>query len=195
MWFSAILTLTGGKAVAAMAVTGVEGIMEMLGLDFPDDFGFFEYFADLAESREDITFEALHEFFSLVLSKDLAELTKGYFDELLESIPEDQTEFYTLMEAVGMNMAGLAEKLACGDSSFDRDRGLMYYTEEFLKFRLWYLFDSKAVCRDTSDGTDAEMPVAEALVAHRLEKLGERAYSYDFSNCMDYPLEEYIFPV
>ncbi|MDR0424026.1 MAG: hypothetical protein LBH39_00970 [Clostridiales Family XIII bacterium] len=239
---------------------GVEGILGILGIESPDDFGFFEYFADLAESRDDIPFEALHKFFSLVDHRALADLTGGYFEELLDCIPGDQIEFYTLMEAVGMNLCGLAERLAGGDgdtdghdddcdcghghgsagshdsgvhehgsldghrhvgadshghghagghdggghghggagsngAGFDKERGLLYYTEEFFKFRLWYLFDSKAVCRDTSDGTETEMPVAEAIVAHRLEKLGGRAYSYDFSGCMDYPLEEYIFPV
>ncbi|MDR1135127.1 MAG: hypothetical protein LBL49_02965 [Clostridiales Family XIII bacterium] len=166
----------------------IDGLLELLDIESPEDFAFFEYFAELTESREDIPFETLYQFFSRVEPDVLDELTRGYFEELLDNIPEDQIEFYTLMDAVGINLAGLAQNLNQG-------LNLTYYTEEFFKFRIWYLFDSKTVCRDNSDGTETQTSVADAIVMYRLEKLGERAYSYDFSACTDYPLEEYAVPV
>ena len=36
------------------------------------------------------------------------------------------------------------------------------------------------------------LPLRDALTLLRLEKLGEEEYSYDFSECLDYELEDYI---
>ena len=48
-------------------------------------------------------------------------------------------------------------------------------------------------CYDPSDGLTSDIPIIEALVLNRLERLGEKNYVYDFTDCLDYPLEEYAF--
>ena len=48
------------------------------------------------------------------------------------------------------------------------------------------------LCTSYSGEEDGRVPLRDALVLARAEKLMGGDYDYDFSLCLDYPLEEYI---
>ncbi|MDR2087907.1 MAG: hypothetical protein LBP73_00950 [Clostridiales Family XIII bacterium] len=158
----------------------VDGLFALLEIESPEEFCFFEYYAELVESETDIPFEALRALFSAVDQRVLAELTEGYFEETLSGVPDDQTEFYTLLDSIGRNMTHLARRA--------ENRGLDVFTEEFLRFRRWYTTDRAVRCENRDSRAQSETSVCEALTLSRLERLGEPDYFFDFGDCMEYPL-------
>jgi hypothetical protein len=165
----------------------IDELLRLLGIESVEDFSFFEYYAELVESEREIPFETLRAFFSAVDRDILAELTEGYFEETLEGVPNDQTEFYTLLDSIGRNMTRLARRAA--------NRGLDIFTEEFLRFRQWYIFDCAVRCENKDDRTQSDVSVCEALTLSRLERLGGADYFFDFGDCADYPLEASVYPI
>jgi hypothetical protein len=163
----------------------IEELLRLLEIDACEDFAFFEYYAELVESERDIPFETLHTLFSAVDRHILAELTEGYFEETLAGVPDDQTEFYTLLDAIGRNLTQLAKNAT--------ERGVDIFTEEFLRFKQWYIFISAVRCENKDSGAKQVVAVCEALTLSRLEKLGEPDYFFDFNDCLDYPLSAYVY--
>ncbi|MDR2295264.1 MAG: hypothetical protein LBD95_00560 [Clostridiales Family XIII bacterium] len=164
----------------------LEALLRLLEIESVEEFNFFEYYAELVESEKEIPFETLHAFFAGVERSVLAELTEGYFEETLEGVPSDQTEFYTLLDSIGRNMTRLARRAS--------DRGLDLFTEEFLRFRQWYVFDRAVRCEEKDSGTRSDAGVCEALTLSRIERLGGADYFFDFDDCMDYPLDASVYP-
>jgi hypothetical protein len=163
----------------------LEDLLRLLEIDACEDFAFFEYYAALVENDEDIPFDALRALFAAVDRSVLADLTEGYFEETLGSVPDDQTEFYTLLDAIGRNLAQLAKNAA--------ERGVDIFTEEFLRFRQWYVADGAVHCANKATGAPCDAPVRDALTLSRLEKLGDPDYFFDFNDCLDYPLSAYVY--
>jgi hypothetical protein len=166
---------------------GIDELLRLLGIENAEEFCFFEYYAELVESEREIGFESLRELFLAVDKKTLAELTEGYFEETLSGVPDDQTEFYVLLDSIGRNMTRLARRAA--------GRGLDIFTEEFLRFRQWYIFDRAVLCENRDSRERSETGVCEALTLSRLERLGGDDYFFDFSGCADYPLEVSVYPI
>jgi hypothetical protein len=173
-------------AVGKEAGMNIDELLRLLEIDGCEEFTFFEYYAELVENESEIPFETLRELL-LHTDKDiLVELTEGYFEETLSAVPDDQTEFYALLDAIGRNMAHLS-KLVGGD------RGLDIYTEELLRFKQWYAAESVVHCDNKGSREMSDVTVCEALTLSRLEKLGESEYFFDFGDCMDYPIEAYSY--
>jgi len=160
-------------------------LMELLEIESPSEFVYFEQFAELIESDADIPLETFTELFSEIESGILSELTESYFEDLLKFVPDDETELYTLLETIGTTMSSLA-------AGVDQEDAEHVYAEEFFKFRNWYLYDGRVLCEDRTANTEVEYSVMEALTNYRLQSLGDGDYSYDFSEALDYPLDEYI---
>ncbi|MDR1245877.1 MAG: hypothetical protein LBK57_02475 [Clostridiales Family XIII bacterium] len=165
----------------------IDGLLRLLSIETCENFTFFEYYAELVETESDIPFETLYEFFSRTDRNTLAELTEGYFEETLSGVPDDQTEFYALFDAIGGNMAWLSK------TAEEEERGLNMYTEEFLRFRQWYTQEGEVHCENKESREMSEATICEALALSRLEKLGEPDYFFDFSDCMDYELVHRYF--
>jgi hypothetical protein len=166
----------------------LDELLRLLDIESPGEFTFFEYYAELVENEREIPFDTLHAFFSDVDGKTVAELTEGYFEETIQGVPGDQTEFYALFDAIGSNMARLAKRANAG-------RGLDIFTEEFLRFKQWYIHDRRVRCENKDSRELSDASVFEALTLSRLEKLGESDYFFDFDDCMDYPLDASVYPL
>lgn len=165
----------------------IEEVLELLEIDSPDEFEYFEHFAELMECDEEISFNAFHEVISQVDSNTLTELLDSYFEDILKGIPDEATDFYTLMSTIKQSLLGLAA------SGFGQGRSA--FAEELFRFRNWYTFESLVHCEKEKDGAASDLPVLEALALCRMEQLGEEAFRYDFSDSMDYPLEEYSMTI
>lgn len=160
-------------------------LFEIADIESAEDFRYFDNFAALMESEEYIPNEVLYELFSEVDNDVLSELTDNYFEDIMEGVPEEEAELFTLLDNIRRAMMGYAENT-------DDERSLVLFTDEIAKFRNWYNFDTDVSCRNKKDGSVRTVPVKEALVLYRIEKLKSDEYLYDFEQCLDYPLDEYV---
>ena len=162
----------------------IEELLNFLELDSPEEFEYFEHLADLLELEREVSPEACYALFSGVSERTLTELIASYFEEIMENLPDDTVDIYTLLTTIRQNLLGLAR-------SVENPDGLRLFADEFQKFRSWYSLDSHVRCKRMSDGSLSDVTVCEALALCRLEKLNEDEYDYDFSDCLDYELDEY----
>ena len=162
-----------------------EELLKVLEIDAPAEFVYFEQYAEMAERREEISVDAIA---ALVNETDpgvLTELTESYFEDLLKFVPDDESELYTLIQTVSITLRSLAKGI-------DDPENAHLYAEEFTKFRNWFLFDGRVRRDDLIEGGEIEMTLMDALTAIRLQNLDGGDYRYDFSEALDYPLDEYI---
>lgn len=165
-----------------------EELYELLDIETPADFQYFENLAAFLESDEEFNFCDVAGLFAEADKDMIALLTDNYFEEVTDFIPESQTEIFTIFENVRRAIVGMCRN--CED-----DENLTAkLAEELERFRCWYSKDSKAYCTDLSTMEESRMPLRDALVASRIEGIegNTNKYQYDFSECMDYPLDEYI---
>lgn len=159
-------------------------LMELLEIDSLDEFVDFEHFATLVECDEEIPYESFFKIFADVDSETLVEITDTYFEDILQGMPDDGIEVYTLMDTVRQALIGLAK------NSTTRDERIPY-VDELYKFRNWYIFDSIVHLRRLKDNAKRDATVSEAMSLYRLEKLNDEQYRYDFSDSLDYEIDEY----
>lgn len=160
-------------------------LMEMLEIDEPSEFEYFENLADLIESEETIPEETLFQLFSQTDPKVVADLIHNYFEDMLEAMPEYSTEMFTLLENIKRSLIGLLQ-------TSDDESLLLHFVEELYRFKVWYCAESEVTCKSLSDGEEKVLPLRDALVLSRLEKMEEDEYQYDFEECLKYEIDEYI---
>ncbi|MDR0885752.1 MAG: hypothetical protein LBN22_05270 [Clostridiales Family XIII bacterium] len=165
-----------------------EELLELLDIEDASEFTYFENFADLVETEEEIFEEELETLLEEVDSTAFSELVHNYFEDLLNIVPDDHTEFYTLLSNIGTALAGIAVTMQEEETTDS-------WAEEFLKFKSWYLNDSEVYVTNSADGTEETVTISEALIRSRLEHLSDDKYEYDFSEALDYELDEYVMPI
>jgi len=162
-----------------------ELLYQLLDIEEPGDFQYFENLAALLECDEYIEYDELYILFKEVDKDILAQLIHDYFEELSDFIPEDAAELFILMDKIKLSLMGMAR-------NSEEENILSGLTEELNRFRLWYSLDSSVICRTIDGGREEEHCLRDALAVARLEKLEGDKYTYDFSACTDYPLDDYI---
>lgn len=160
-------------------------LLEHLGLEDPSEFEYFENFADLVESHETILVGALYELLKGISEEVMPEVIEGYFNEALEACPDTEIEIYTLLELIKRALLGLANRL-------EDDKDLGFFADEILRFKEWFANDSVVFTKDKKTKDSNQVSVMEALVVSRLEKIEGTEYDYDFSQALDYSLDENI---
>lgn len=160
-------------------------LFEIVDIESAEDFKYFDNFAALMESDDYIPAEVMYELFVEVDTDVLSELTDNYFEDIMEGVPEEEAELFTLLDNIKRVLKGYAENT-------DDERSIVLFTDEVSRFRNWYNFDTDVECQSRKDGSTRTVPVREALVLYRIEKLRADEYMYDFSECLDYPLDEYV---
>ncbi len=159
-------------------------LLDLLEIDSPDEFGDFEQFATLIEADHEIPYECIFKILSTLESFTLVELTDMYFEDILQSIPNDGVEIYTLLDTIRKELIGLAQNAIAKDER-------VAYVDELVRFRSWYVFESIVHIRDQKTRKKKEVSVSESLALYRLEQLNEASYQYDYSDCLDYEIDEY----
>ena len=160
-------------------------LMEMLEIDEPSEFEYFENLADLIESDETIPEETLYQLFSQTDFKTVADLIRNYFDDMLEAMPESSSDMITLLENIKRSLIGLLQ-------TSDDESLLRHFVEELFRFKTWYCVESEVGCKSLSSGEEKILSLRDALVLSRLEKMEEDEYQYDFEECLKYELDEYV---
>ncbi|MDD4564295.1 MAG: hypothetical protein PHE79_02300 [Eubacteriales bacterium] len=160
-------------------------LLDMLEIESPDEFEYFEHFVSLIECDEEIPYELFYKFLAEADSETLIDLTDNYFEDILHGIPDDGIEIYTMLNTIRQALLGLLKN--ANDTEEDR----IAYVDELYKFRSWYIFDGLVHIKRIRDGKEADVTISESLSLFRLEKLSEDQHIYDFSDCLDYEIDEY----
>ena len=165
-----------------------EKLYEILDIEEAADFQYFENLAALFECEEEIEEAALFDLISHVDKDGLSELIYNFFEEMTDFLPGDAAEVYGLLERVKFALMGLARN----SEGEQEDRVLVNLVDELERFRRWYAAESQVYLTPVRGGGELTVSMRDAVTMARLENLEGDKYEYDFSECMDYPLEEYI---
>ena len=103
----------------------------------------------------------------------------------MEFIPEHEAEVYSLFTNIRRSLTGLMK-------NYEELSTAAKAAEELERFRKWYSLDSRVYLTDPGSMIEKDEPLRDALCDRRLESLGGNKYYYDFTEAMDYPLEEYV---
>ncbi len=160
-------------------------LYELLDIDVPADFQYFENLAALLECEEEIDDQVLAQLLEGVDKKTLAELIHNYFEEMTDFLPGDAAEAYGVLERIKFSLMGLARNC-------DEEDLLSNLTEEIERFRIWYSVESRVYCTSVLTGEEQVLPVRDAVTLARSENLTREKYEYDYSDCLEYKLDEYI---
>ena len=152
----------------------------ILDIDNPAEFQFYENMAALLEEDEYIETNLIKDLFKDVDKNNLAELTDGYFEELLKMIPDEETDLYITVESIKRALTGMITE----DMEADE---IALLADEFQKARKWYVHDLLAF--DMINGTECSVRDAVTeLAAARL--IGGNA-RYDFRLASDIDIDGY----
>lgn len=164
-----------------------EELYAILDMETGEDFQYFENFADFVENEGAIDDDAVFDLIREIDMKTFAELCESYFYEALENVPGDQIDVYNLMESIKRVLIGLSEAVRKEEENAD-----LKLADQFNKFRIWYSIDSEVECKNVADQKVHYVTVRDALALSRLEKIDGEEYRYDFTEALDYEMEEYM---
>lgn len=162
-----------------------EDFYELLDIDYPAEFQYFENLAAFLECDEELEYEDVAELFQGVDKDTLAQLVDNYFEELTDFVPGSETGVYGILDNVRRALMGMARN--CDDDTMETK-----LADELERFRRWYSVDSRVYLTNLGTMDEQEFTLRDALVNARIEKLDGDKFQYDFSECENYQLEEYI---
>ena len=159
-------------------------LLEYLDIESGADLRYFEELADLIESDEHIDYDALLRLF--------AEIDRDAAAELLDGIPEDNSELFSLLEQIRMELTGVVRSISEDDPESVRN-----FTDRFYRFRNWYVYDSavSVMAKEEEEsgifGREYEQSVRDAIATARAGRLNGEEYTFDFSMALDYDIDYY----
>jgi len=162
-----------------------EDFYELLDIDYPAEFQYFENLAAFLECDEELEYEDVAELFQGVDKDTLAQLVDNYFEELTDFVPGSETGVYGILDNVRRALMGMARN--CDDDTMETK-----LADELERFRCWYSIDSRVYLTNLGTMDEQEFTLRDALVNARIEKLDGDKFQYDFSECENYVLDEYI---
>lgn len=161
-----------------------EELLEYLDLDEAAEFEYFEAMADLLECEDYIDSDAMYKLFEGADKETTAGLLDDYFEDIMEGLPENSGEIYSLLEQIKMTLMGMLK-------SIEDENDIRRFSDEFYKFQTWYSHESEVELSPEGAGADMYCNVRDAITASRMEKLGGDKYRYDFENALTYELDSY----
>lgn len=106
---------------------------EILDIEHPGDFQYFDNIAELFETSEDVEIDDVYELIQDVDMEVFGELIQNYFADMEDWIPERETDFILLMDNIERSFLGLAQNLSARDDDKGEDLHLRF-AEEIVKF-------------------------------------------------------------
>lgn len=159
-----------------MKIMERDDLFDLLEIDRPEQFEYFEQFAELLECEDEIAFEDMYEVLEGASAENLGEFSENYFEELMNALPDSEQAAFAKLDAIQQRLMLLA---ADEDGS-----SLRLFVQELYKFRLWYHEPGPA----TVGGL--RMSPMEALLECRAGRLTGMEHECDFSGFDSYELEE-----
>ncbi|MBR6473765.1 MAG: hypothetical protein IKS99_08605 [Firmicutes bacterium] len=158
---------------------------DMLDIETVEDFKYVENVSQYLECDDEIEFADIAALIKELDKVEASGLIDDYFEEIMDFIPEAETEMYSLFTNIRRSLTGMFKNA-------DEVSTEAKIAEELERFRRWYSMDSKVYLQEMSGTAEREETVRDALFAKRMESLGGEKFFYDFTEAMDYPLEEYV---
>ena len=157
-------------------------LLALLEIDEPADFDYVETFAELVENDEEIPEEVLCELFQETDPDVISELIDSYFSEITQIL--DEPEICETLDSVRYALMALIED--------DDDQSIYRFGEELARFHEWYCFDSHVRASIIGEENERSFCLRDAVTQKRLEKIEGEEYVFDFSDCLDYELDDFI---
>lgn len=162
-----------------------ERLFEILDIESGADFQYFENISELLECDEDIDSDLIYELMTDVDLEIFASICESYFEDIMEAIPGNDIDLYTLLDNIKRALIGMAK-------SPQDDKTLIHLSDQLCSFKEWYCDDDNVSCQNSETGDTNFVNIRDALLLSRLEKLNGEAYTYDFTKALEYQIEEYI---
>lgn len=167
-----------------MKLMNYEELLVYLDLNTPDEFEYFEAMADLVECEEYIEQEAVEALFRGADGSMIAELLEDYFEDIMNGLPDDSGEIYSLLDQIKLCLEGLI-------MNSETDQDIRRFTGEFCRFRNWYSEESEVEVTYDDDNREELMCIRDAITCARMEGLGGESCRYDFRSALDYEIDGY----
>lgn len=165
-----------------------EELLDLLEMESPEDFEYFDHLAGLMELEEEVDYDGFFRVLSQVTKETMLELLRNYFTDITEHMPDSTVELHTLMDEIRRCLTGLARQM-------DSQEGRRAFIDELYRFRNWYALEGEVVVKNLTSGERSRVSVSEALATSRMEALGSDDYDYDFEDCLNYEPEEYSMTI
>ena len=174
---------------------------DLVDIETPEDFKFYDNIENLIESDEEWDIDNLSPLLMEIPNDVMTELIDEYFKSLLDRLPDDETDLYTLIYNVSrtmksvLNVDVISSEFGNENSDIEKEhannpkRRLSY---ELKKFSDWFSRENLVDIKNLENGKEFKAPLRDAMGMITLEKLGIGSYSYNFDDCNDYELDEYI---
>ena len=168
-----------------------EELYEILGIGDASDFTYYENLEQLFETDKEYSSDIIYELLDDIDLEFFSEMCGSYFDQMQENIPDEETDFYTLIENIKRVLVGMADSLASDEDAEGYDETLEELAEETTRFHNWYIEEKTVKATNHDTGEESLLSVRDAVYQARSAKLLEEGYSFDFENAMDYELSDY----
>lgn len=159
-----------------------EELLEMLDMESAEDFGYFEQYADLIESKDEIDYDDFYYVLSKADKDTLAEITLNYFEELEKFLPSGSDDIFGIIDNVANDLKMIVNDFDALDSKRE-------FIQKLFTFHEWYTKEGGA----SVDGE--ECSVVDAIFEYRAAKLENKEHKYDFTNSLDYKLDYISMPI
>ena len=169
-----------------------EELYRLLDIEHPSEFEYFEDLAALLECEAELEENVLFELVSGMDRNNLAVLISNYFEEVTDYLPGDAAELYGILEKIKFALMGMARSCTGDEGELTDENVLINLVDELDRFRKWYSAESKVYCTSFGSGEEEILSLRHALVMSRTEQILGEKNEYDFYDCMEYPLEEYV---
>lgn len=174
---------------------------ELVDIETPEDFKFNDNIENLIESDEEWDVDNLSPLLIEISNDVITELIDEYFKSILDRLPDDETDLYTLIYNVSRTTKSILNadegSSNFGDDNINIDKAYDHSAKrklayELKKFSDWFSRVKSVDIKNLDNGNEFKAPLRDAIGMITLEKLGIGSYSYNFDNCNDYELDEYI---
>ncbi len=162
-----------------------EELLRIFDIEELEEFKDFEQFAILMEDVENIDEDVFYEVLDGVEPLVIADMMESYFEDIKQGVPDESMEIYG---AIMTASSSFQNRVKQAETHSDK----MTFVDELYRFRQWYTEEGMVHCKDLAIGEETDISVCEALMHHRVEKLSEGKFEYDFSPCDEFVTEEYL---
>ncbi len=160
-------------------------LLKKLDLEHPDEFRFYENFADLIEHDEDLEEEEVFYLFENSNKEEVGDIISSYLDDLIEFFESEGEELCVTLELISNNLLRL----------FQEEDSMREFSEELLKFKEWLAVSENVEREEIETGECTYITLIDAISTMKLQHMGTTKYRFDFSNCSDYEVDEYVLPL
>ena len=132
-----------------------EEMMKILDIESEEDFMYFDQFAALMETEEEIDYDMFTELLLLAGPETLPDLLSSFFEDVIRGIPDDNTDLYAAVQSQKDALISL--------SGFGKSRGFGFLADELYRFREWYLAPGSVICTPEGGGEEKHLSPCEAF--------------------------------